>query len=59
MAKEVLNSQIMLLSGGIEFHRMENCIASPLCTSLEQEEKNMEILVGKILKVKPDVLLVR
>jgi hypothetical protein len=40
MAKEVLNSQIMLLSGGIEFHRMENCIASPLCTSLEQEEKN-------------------
>ena len=57
MAREVDNPRIMLLSGGIEFTRMENRIAS-LETLFEQEEKYMEILVGKILKLKPDVLLV-
>ena len=57
MAKEIANPSIMLLSGGIEFTRTENRIAS-LDTLLEQEEKYMEILVGKILKLKPDVLLV-
>lgn len=57
MAKELANPRIMLLSGGIEFTRTENRIAS-LDTLLEQEEKYLEILVGKILKLKPDVLLV-
>ena len=57
MAKEINNPRIMLLSGGIEFTRTENRIAS-LDTLLEQEEKYIEILVGKILKVKPDILLV-
>lgn len=57
MAREVENPRIMLLSGGIEFTRTENRIAS-LETLFEQEEKYMEILVGKILKLKPDVLLV-
>jgi len=57
MAQEVINPRIMLLSGGIEFTRTENRIAS-LETLLEQEGKYMEILVGKILKVQPDVLLV-
>jgi 1-phosphatidylinositol-3-phosphate 5-kinase len=46
-----------LLSGGIEFTRTENRIAS-LDTLLEQEDKYIEILVGKILKLKPDVLMV-
>ena len=57
MAKEISNPRIMLLSGGIEFTRTENRIAS-LDTLLEQESKYMEILVGKILKLKPDVLMV-
>lgn len=57
MAKEILNPKIMLLSGGIEFTRTENRIAS-LHTLLEQEGKYMEILVGRILKLKPDVLCV-
>lgn len=57
MAKEISNPRIMLLSGGIEFTRSENQIAS-LDTLLEQEEKYMEILVGKILKLNPNVLLV-
>jgi hypothetical protein len=46
-----------LLSGGIEFTRTENRIAS-FDTLLEQEDKYIEILVGKILKLKPDVLMV-
>ena len=57
MAKVLENPRIMLLSGSIEFTRTENKIAS-LDTLVEQEEKYTEILVGKILKVKPDVLMV-
>lgn len=57
MAKCVSNPRIMLLSGSIEFTRTENQITS-LETLFEQEDKYMEILVGKILKLKPDVLLV-
>lgn len=56
-AKEISNPRIMLLSGGIEFTRTENRIAS-LDTMLEQEGKYMEILVGKILKLQPDILMV-
>jgi len=57
MAKEVRNPKIMLLSGGIEFTRTENRFAS-LHTLLEQESKYIEILVGRIIKLKPDVLCV-
>ena len=56
MAREIENPRIMLLSGGIEFTRTENRIAS-LETLFEQEDKYMEILVGKILKLKPDILM--
>eukprot|EP00522_Entomoneis_paludosa_P009275 CAMPEP_0172466088 /NCGR_PEP_ID=MMETSP1065-20121228/55201_1 /TAXON_ID=265537 /ORGANISM="Amphiprora paludosa, Strain CCMP125" /LENGTH=309 /DNA_ID=CAMNT_0013222793 /DNA_START=82 /DNA_END=1008 /DNA_ORIENTATION=+ len=56
MAREIDNPRIMLLSGGIEFTRTENRIAS-LDTLFEQEDKYMEILVGKILKLKPDILM--
>ncbi|KAL3939330.1 MAG: hypothetical protein SGBAC_005933 [Bacillariaceae sp.] len=57
MARDVNQPRIMLLSGGIEFTRTENRIAS-LDSLLVGENKYMEILVGKILKLKPDVLLV-
>ena len=57
MAKELINPRIMLLNGGIEFTRHENQIAS-LETLFEQEQKYTEILVGKILKLKPDILMV-
>lgn len=57
MAKELSNPRIMLLSGGIEFTRHENQIAS-FEALFEQEQKYMEILVGKILKWKPDILMV-
>ena len=44
------------MSGGIEFTRT-NRMAS-LDTLLEQEDKYIEILVGKILKLEPDLLIV-
>ena len=44
------------MSGGIEFTRTAR-IAS-LDTLLEQEDKYIEILVGKILKLEPDLLMV-
>lgn len=57
MARIIPNAKIMMLSGGIEYTRTENRIAS-LDTLLEQEERYMEILVTKIFKLKPDVLIV-
>lgn len=56
MAKEVLNPKILLLSGGIEFTRNEHRIAS-LETLFEQEEKYLEILISKLLKHSPDLVL--
>jgi len=57
MAREIKNPRIMLLSGGIDYTRAEHRIAS-LNTLLEQEEKYLQILVGKITKLKPSVLMV-
>lgn len=57
MAKEVSDPRIMLLSSGIEYTRTENKFAS-LDTILEQESKYMEIVVTRITKLKPDVLMV-
>jgi chaperonin GroEL (HSP60 family) len=57
MARAIQNAKIMMLSGGIEYTRSENQIAS-LDTLLEQEERYMEIIVSKMFKLKPDVLIV-
>lgn len=57
MARIIPNAKIMLLSGGIEYTRSENRIAS-LDTLLEQEERYMEILVTKIFKLRPNILIV-
>lgn len=57
MARSVDRPRILLLSGGIEFTRSENRIAS-LETLFEQEDRYTEILVGKILTLRPDVVLV-
>jgi hypothetical protein len=57
MAKELSRPRLLLLSGGIEFTRTENRIAS-LETLLEQEDVYTEILVSKILKLQPQLVLV-
>lgn len=57
MARVIMDAKIIMLSGGIEYTRTENRIAS-LDTLLEQEERYMEILVSKIFKVAPNILIV-
>jgi hypothetical protein len=57
MAREVENPRILILSGGIEFTRADHRIAS-LEVLYEQESKYMEILVSRILKIHPHLLLV-
>ena len=57
MAREIKNPRIMLLSGGIDYTRAEHRIAS-LNTLLEQEEKYLQILIAKITKLKPNILMV-
>ena len=46
------NPKILLLAGGIEFQRIEAKLSS-MDTLIEQEEKYMEILVDKIMSLKP------
>jgi hypothetical protein len=46
------NPKIMLLAGGIEFQRAEIKLSS-MDTLIEQEDKYMEILVEKIMSLKP------
>jgi 1-phosphatidylinositol-3-phosphate 5-kinase len=49
------NPRILLLAGGIEFQRMESKLSS-MDTLIEQEDKFMEILVEKIMSLKPGKL---
>ena len=58
MAHVVEHPRIMLLSGGIVFTRNNEHRIASLDTLLEQEDKYTEILVGKIIKVQPTILLV-
>ena len=51
------NPTILLLTGGIEFQRTDNKLSS-MDTLIEQEDKYMEILVDKIMSLKPDIILV-
>lgn len=57
MTREILCPTIMLLANGIEYTRTENRILS-LDKLMEQENRYFEILVTKIVKMKPDILMV-
>ncbi len=48
------NPKILLLAGGIEFQRAEIKLSS-MDTLIEQEDKYMEILVEKIMSLKPGI----
>lgn len=50
--KNDFNPRILLLSGGIDFQRMDTKLSS-MDTLIEQEDKYMEILVEKIMSLKP------
>ena len=57
MAKEIITPRIMLLNNSIEYTR-ENRILT-LETLMEQETRYFQILITKISKMKPDILLVK
>lgn len=56
MRRSIENPKILLFSGGIQYER--GVRMSSLDTLLEQEKDYMGILVGKILKLGPDVVFV-
>jgi hypothetical protein len=51
------NPRVLLLAGGIEFQRADTKLSS-MDTLIEQEDKYMELLVEKIMSLKPDIILV-
>lgn len=57
MATEKFRPRILLLGGGIEFQREDQRLAS-LDTLIEQEDKYTELLVDKLMSLKPDLILV-
>jgi 1-phosphatidylinositol-3-phosphate 5-kinase len=57
MSSPRTNPRILLLGGGIDFQR-EDFRLSSLETLIEQEDRYTEILVEKILTLKPNVILV-
>jgi hypothetical protein len=57
MSSPRTNPRILLLGGGIDFQR-EDWRLSSLETLIEQEDRYTEILVDKILALKPNVILV-
>eukprot|EP00981_Chlorochromonas_danica_P012757 scaffold5387_cov251-Ochromonas_danica.AAC.7 len=51
------NPRILLIASGIEFQRTDMKLSS-MDTLIEQEDKFMEILVQKLMSLKPDIILV-
>eukprot|EP00602_Paraphysomonas_sp_CaronLab_P009360 CAMPEP_0185038048 /NCGR_PEP_ID=MMETSP1103-20130426/33223_1 /TAXON_ID=36769 /ORGANISM="Paraphysomonas bandaiensis, Strain Caron Lab Isolate" /LENGTH=1645 /DNA_ID=CAMNT_0027576313 /DNA_START=45 /DNA_END=4979 /DNA_ORIENTATION=+ len=51
------NPRVLLLGGGIDFQREDHRLSS-LDTLIEQEDRYTEILVEKIMTLKPDIILV-
>ena len=52
----IIRPRVLLIGGGIEFQRSDAKF-SCLETLIEQEDKHLEILVEKILSLKPDVII--
>mmetsp|Transcript_21134 Transcript_21134/g.73006 ORF Transcript_21134/g.73006 Transcript_21134/m.73006 type:complete len:1779 (-) Transcript_21134:904-6240(-) len=57
MARTCRNPRILLLSGGIEFQRTCSRLAS-FGTLMEQEQRYTQIMIDKIVRLRPDLLLV-
>ena len=52
-----VNPKILLLAGGLEFQRTDTRLSS-MDTLIEQEDRYLEILVDKIMSLRPDIILV-
>ena len=53
----IMNPKILILSGGLEFLRIDTKLSS-METMIEQESKYTELLVEKIMMLKPDIIFV-
>eukprot|EP01041_Mallomonas_annulata_P002649 gene2649-5200_t len=58
MLTNKVRPRILLLGGGIDFERLDFPRLSSLDTLLEQENRYLEILVEKIMSLRPDVIFV-
>jgi len=58
MLQHKARPNILLLAGGIEFERLDCPRMASLDTLLEQEDKYLEILVEKIMSLKPGIIIV-
>lgn len=57
MRKSASKPRILIIAGGVEFHRTQSKLAS-FSTLSEQEQKFTEILVDRIVQLRPHLLLV-
>eukprot|EP00743_Colponemidia_sp_Colp-15_P004545 GILK01004899.1.p1 GENE.GILK01004899.1~~GILK01004899.1.p1 ORF type:complete len:1879 (+),score=385.22 GILK01004899.1:797-5638(+) len=57
MRTRIDNPRILLLACGLEFQRVENRLSS-FDTLIDQEKEYIEILVAKVLALKPDLIIV-
>lgn len=57
MTREILNPKILIISGGIEYNKHDSRLTS-FGALLEQEERHLEILINKISKIAPDIVIV-
>lgn len=58
MAKCLQKPKILLLAGSLDFYARNESHFASLDTLFEQETKYLEILINKIMKLKPDVVMV-
>lgn len=55
--KQLDNPKILILGGGLEFHRVDTRLSS-MDTLIEQENHYTELLIAKVMLLKPDIILV-
>ena len=53
----IMNPKILILSGGLEFLRIDTKLSS-METLIEQESRYTELLIEKIMMLKPDIIFV-
>ena len=58
MPRACANPRVLLLAGSVEFARTNTMRLASFDTLMEQEQKYTQILVEKIVRLRPDLLLV-
>jgi len=56
MTREISNPKILIISGGIEYSKNDGRLTS-FGALMEQEERHLEVLINKITKISPDIVI--